>query len=213
MTRNAIAFQSEKLTLEGIVTVPDGGGRAVPMVVVCHPHPLFMGDMESSLGLSVCAALDEQGLATMRFNVRGIGGSQGTFTNGLEELTDIESALEVAGRWPGVAHKKIGLSGYSFSAALLFRGIERLRSAKALALISPPPNAVTTAKIAKRKNSLLVLLGSADRIAPPSSVQDLVASVVPTAQVRVVEGATHTWEGYEEVAAALVARFFTFALK
>ena len=212
MSRSAIAFQSQKLTLEGVITIPQGRPRDLSMVVVCHPHPLFQGDMDHPLGLAICAALDREGMATLRFNVRGVGGSQGEFTNGQEELTDIESALKVASRWPGVAGRRIGLVGYSFSAALLLRGLERLKRARALVLISPPPNAAARARPARLQHPLLVLLGEADRIAPPSRLQELVPSMAPGAQVQVVEGASHTWQGYEETATQRVVRFLAQAL-
>jgi hypothetical protein len=50
---------------------PHGG------VVVCHPHPLYGGDMENPVVVridEVCGAL---GLATLRFNFRGVGRSSG----------------------------------------------------------------------------------------------------------------------------------------
>ena len=213
MGGSAIAFQSQKLSLEGVVTIPQGRSGDLPMVVVCHPHPLFQGDMDHPLGLAICAALDKQGVATLRFNVRGVGGSQGEFTNGQEELTDIESALKVASRWPRVASRRIGLVSYSFSAALLLRGLERFKRTRALVLISPPPNAAAGARPARLQHPPLVLVGEDDRIAPPSRIQELMGSVAPGAQIQVVEGASHTWHGYEETATKRVVQFLAQALR
>ena len=67
MTQDGVALEARvQLPLS-----PHGG------VVVCHPHPLYGGDMENPVVVridEVCGAL---GLATLRFNFRGVGRSSG----------------------------------------------------------------------------------------------------------------------------------------
>ena len=73
------------LSLEALLAVPasPSGG-----VVICHPHPLYGGDMENPVVVrvqEVCAAL---GLATVRFNFRGVGASGGVHGGGVAERED-----------------------------------------------------------------------------------------------------------------------------
>src|SRR3989442_15606092 len=63
------------LSLEARMALPDSPYAGI---VICHPHPLYGGDMDNPVVVrvqEVCAGL---GLATLRFNFRGVGGSGGT---------------------------------------------------------------------------------------------------------------------------------------
>ena len=132
MRQISISFSSNRLTLEGVVSVPQQGPGRYPVVVVCHSHPVFKGDMEHPVVQAVCTALDYKGLATLRFNFRGIGKSEGEFTNGRDELEDVEAALKVVSHWPNLDNRRIGLVGYSFGAAVILGGMSRLKRSRAL---------------------------------------------------------------------------------
>src|SRR5262245_30815594 len=87
-TRLAVATD---LRLEALLAVPDTPSAGV---VICHPHPLYGGDMDNPVVVrmqEVCASL---GLATLRFNFRGVGGSGGTHANGVGEQDDARAALD-----------------------------------------------------------------------------------------------------------------------
>jgi len=46
MRQTAIAFRSGKLTLEGVLTIPQELAGPFPALLVCHPLPTLGGDME-----------------------------------------------------------------------------------------------------------------------------------------------------------------------
>jgi len=213
MRQTAISFRSEKLNLEGVVGWPDEPSGGAPVAVVCPPHPTLSGDMDNPLVIAICQALDSLGVATVRFNFRGVGQSEGEFSNGKQEGHDIEAALKLAKRWPGCDGKRVGLAGHSFAAAVILRGLGRVKSARAVALVSPPVAAATQSldKLA-RERRLLVLAGDADRIAPSERLATLVETSGGRAQMEVVAGATHHWRGQEADAAERVARFLAGAL-
>ena len=77
MRQQSIGFKSGRLTLEGIVTLPQNAGGDSPGVVVCHAHPVLGGSMTSPVTHALCQSLDDAGIATFRFNFRGVGGSEG----------------------------------------------------------------------------------------------------------------------------------------
>jgi hypothetical protein len=60
------------VSLEARLSIP-GDVRAG--VVLCHPHPLYGGDMDSSVVARAAEACAARGVATLRFNFRGVGGS------------------------------------------------------------------------------------------------------------------------------------------
>ena len=101
MRQTAIAFKSGKLTLEGVLTIPQELSGPFGALVVCHPLPSLGGDMDVPVVTAVCRAADRQGLATLRFNFRGVGDSEGEFDSGVGEQEDVRAALDVLRRWAG----------------------------------------------------------------------------------------------------------------
>src|SRR5260370_4061203 len=78
------------VALEARLAVPPGAQGGV---VICHPHPLYGGDMENPVVVraqEVCAGL---GLATLRFNFRGVGGSSGAHGGGVGAPEDARAPL------------------------------------------------------------------------------------------------------------------------
>src|SRR5438094_10611387 len=102
---------SQQLTLEARLAVPasPGGG-----VVICHPHPLYGGDMDNPVVVRVQQVCADLGLATLRFNFRGVGGSSGTHGGGGAEQDDARAALDALSKATGA--RPLGIAGYSFGA-------------------------------------------------------------------------------------------------
>ena len=71
-----VSFEGASGNLEGILTIP-GHTSLCPTVVVCHPHPLMGGNMDNNVVVGVCESLQANGIASLRFNFRGVGGSAG----------------------------------------------------------------------------------------------------------------------------------------
>ena len=80
MRQSAVSFKTEGLTFEGVITQPDEGSGPWPGVVICHPHPLHGGSMDNNVVLALAMGLVEEGFVTLRFNFRGVGGSEGEHT-------------------------------------------------------------------------------------------------------------------------------------
>ena len=84
------------LRLEALLAVPESPKAGL---VVCHPHPLYGGDMENPVVVRVVEVAQGVGIATLRFNFRGVGASGGVHAGGKDEQDDVAAALAaLAGR-------------------------------------------------------------------------------------------------------------------
>ena len=212
MRQSAVAFKSKdrsgELSLEGVVAQPEGDSGPWPAVVVCHPHPLHGGNMDNNVVLAVTFALTEQGFATLRFNFRGVGNSEGEHTNGEMEGEDVLSALDMLKAWPGVDGNRMGLAGYSFGSGVVARNESAHKKAKALALISPSLEVVESTPLKKDKTPLFIITGDQDKLAQSGGLGAALESFSTRPDCQVVEGADHYWGGYEGKLAPQVCEFF-----
>ena len=185
-TRLAVAAD---LSLEARLAVPDIPSAGV---VICHPHPLYGGDMDNPVVVrvqEVCAGL---GLATLRFNFRGVGNSGGAHAGGAGEQDDARAALEALSRAMGGAPAAI--AGYSFGArvaALVACGDPRIGG---LALIAPPLGMYDFACIEGVRAPTLMVAGTNDSYCPAPDFARLGARL-PSAALVSIEGADHFFFG------------------
>ena len=198
-----ITFTNEGLTLEGFLHQPVSS--PFPAAAVCHPHPLYGGDMSNNVVVAVCRALAEAGIAGLRFNYRGVGRSEGKYGDGLGERTDAAAALAYLRRLTEVEQDRVGIIGYSFGATMaLMAADERVT---AVAAISVPAFSQGVPDLAIRCPTLLIS-GEQDEIAPAASLSTLAHMIGPRCEATVVPGADHFWWGYEKELTKLVAQFF-----
>src|SRR4051794_30329155 len=87
-------------------------GKRTGVALVAHPHPLGGGTMHNKVVYRAAAGLLEAGLATLRFNFRGVGLSTGTHDEGRGEKDDIRTALDyLSENYPD---EEITFAGFSF---------------------------------------------------------------------------------------------------
>jgi alpha/beta superfamily hydrolase len=213
MKQQSITFKSGKLALEGIITLPADMPAPFPGVVLCPPHPLFGENMGSPVMQSLCLCLDGEGIATLRFNFRGVGGSEGSFDRGIGEQEDLKAAINTLKRWPGVKGTKIGTAGVSFGAVVTLDVLAKAKGIEALAAVAPTISGVRRSRLDKFKGPKLLMVGERDRLVPSEELRSVVTMLSPSTDYVVVLGANHTWAGYEGHVAALVAGFLSKALR
>jgi uncharacterized protein len=106
--------------------------RAV--AVVAHPHPLFGGTMDNKVVTTVAKAFVDAGIATFRFNFRGVGASGGAHDEGRGETDDLLAVIAHARQ--AESHVPLYLAGFSFGGAVAVRASERVEFER-LVLVAP----------------------------------------------------------------------------
>ncbi|TWT22319.1 alpha/beta fold hydrolase [Luteimonas marina] len=156
--------------LEVSVDLPEADTDALPLVaIVCHPLPTEGGTMHNKVVTMAARSLRELGAATVRFNFRGTGSSDGEFDNGDGELDDLRAvAAWVRAQRPG---DTLWLAGFSFGAYVSLRAAAELQPALLLS-IAPPAGRWDFDAIAPPTMPWLVIQGESDEIVDPQAVYD-----------------------------------------
>ena len=187
--RPATVAVARDMALEGRLAVPAGARAGV---VICHPHPLYGGDMDNPVVVRVQEVCAELGLATVRFNFRGVGGSGGAHGGGLAEQDDVRAALDALAKATGA--RPLAIAGYSFGAwVAALVGCHDARVG-ALALIAPPLALYDFDAVGGKPVPTLAVAGSADPYCPASDFQRFTARFA-WATSAVIEGADHFFFG------------------
>ena len=103
-----------------------------PVAMILHPHPQGGGTMNEQITQRLYKTFVNRGFATLRFNFRGVGRSQGSFDNGVGELSDAASALD----WVQQVHPEAQVTwvaGVSFGALIgMVFLVRKVRAKKAV---------------------------------------------------------------------------------
>ena len=213
MRQSAISFKAKGLEFEGIVAQPEELSGTLPAVVVCHPHPLRGGSMDNNVVLSLAYSLVDQGFATLRFNFRGVGNSQGQHTEGESEHQEVLGALNLMKAWPGVDGRRLGLAGYSFGASVILGSASLQKKAKALAMVSPSLRALESTPLKTNNRPSMIITGDRDNLVQSEQLQSCLDSFTHPPACHIVAGADHFWAGYENQMSSPVEQFFLGNLK
>ena len=183
------------------IRVPDGPAleaRLAPLAnpkggfVVCHPHPLYGGDLDNPVVIRAAEVAQAAGYATLRFNFRGAGTSEGVHDKGRGEQEDVRAAMAaLATHLP--AGSRVGVMGYSFGAAMAARATRPSVPEAPLGLIAPPLGMYDFDFLQTRPGRLLLVAGTADAYCPVEALHRLAA--ITSAEERIVEGADHFFFG------------------
>jgi alpha/beta superfamily hydrolase len=212
MREERIEFYSGSLTIEGVLDIPDGR-EPFPAVIVCHPHPLNGGSMDNNVVNSLCDALYEKSIISFKFNFRGVGRSQGEYSNGIGEQEDVSNAISFLIALREVDSGRIGLAGYSAGAAFALPVGCKDARVKALAAISPPLSMFDFAFLKSCIKPQILISGSEDNFTPIDCFIGFCQDLPSSREYDCIEGADHFWRGYESILAQRITAFFTKALK
>ena len=207
MNEQRITFSSGTLTLEGLIARPDSL-KGVRGGVVCHPHPLYGGVMYNNVVDAILDAMWRQGWATLRFNFRGVGESEGEHDGGAGEAADAAAALEFLQAQPGVLNTGAVLAGYSFGSVAAMTAAAAKARPGALVLVALPLKLADARALQQFAGPIVLAAGDQDMYCPAPQLEALHQDLGARAQIAIVPGADHFFGGCEpELADALAAMF------
>ena len=169
--------------------------------------------MDNNVVNSVSEALTQASLISLKFNFRGVGRSQGTFSQGIGEQEDANAAISFVTTVSEVDSKRIGLVGYSAGAAFALPVAFKDARIKALAAISPPLSMFDFEFLNGCLKPKLLISGSRDDFIPVNQFIEFCQNLPEPKEHESIEGADHFWWSYESSLATKVAAFFTKVLK
>jgi alpha/beta superfamily hydrolase len=202
MTELPTTFRSGELTLEGLLANP--GGEA-PAAVVCHPHPMYGGSMFNNVVDAILAAMWQLGYATLRFNFRGVGASEGEHDGGRGEADDAAAAMAYLLSQPGVRKQGAVMAGYSFGAMVAVdAGYENAGVARIVAVALPL--SMTQPRVPDGASKpLLLVSGDRDSYSPVAGLTSLREKIGNSAQLEIIKGADHFFGGSEAELSRVIA--------
>ena len=206
--------QTTKHTVQGpagridvLVDEPSAGDDAAAQVrgvaVIAHPHPLFGGTMDNKVVQTLARAFVLCGWRAVRFNFRGVGGSEGTYDEGRGELEDLLAVIGAQAQQGPLA-----LAGFSFGAFVTSHAVAAVAPQRALNAVVLVGTAASRFQVSDVPQPLhertLVLHGEQDDTVPLSAVMDWARP--QSLPVTVVPGGGHFFHGQLPLLRGLVVR-------
>jgi hypothetical protein len=184
------SFRSGSLQLEGELVLPSACAVAA---VICHPHPQYGGDMDNGIVALAATVLQELGFATLRFNFRGVGASDGCFDHGVGEVDDALAAVHHLRDKSGLA--ALTLVGYSFGAMVALRAGPIGDDVDRIIAIAPPLAFFDLRSLADCRKTKLFAFAEDDRFCDATAATQQIAELAAPTQHRVVAAADHFFSG------------------
>ena len=188
MAEEKIKFLSKDLFIEGLLCIQEGEKG----VVVTHPHPLYGGTMYNQVVETLVEVYQNNAFSTLRFNFRGVAGSEGRYDEGKGEQEDVRSALQYM-------HEKgkrdVDLAGYSFGAWVNAKINDTHSLYDRIVMISPPVAFLDFSFLSFNPKIRLVVAGGKDDIAPADTITNVINTWNQKAHLEVIEGADHFYTG------------------
>ncbi len=157
------------LVLQGLF-VP-GQSLSASGAVIAPPHPLYGGSLESPVLGEVADRCDAAGIASLRFNWRGVGASAGE-RSGDDAVADADYAAALAFLEESVTGPILAC-GYSFGAATAVRTAGRSPRIESLLLVAPPPSLLDVGGLQAFAGDIFIAVGEQDSLAEPSALETI----------------------------------------
>jgi alpha/beta superfamily hydrolase len=156
--------------------------------------------MRNPVVAAIARACAERGWYALRFNFRGVGASEGTWSGGAEEWRDVGDAVDHARELaPG---KPLGVSGYSFGALMTLKWLASGGRADGVALVGVGLRSVnlTPQDLPPIPDGTFIVGAENDQFGTASELR----AAFPRARVAEVTGVDHFFVGKHDEVGRLV---------
>ena len=211
MPQQLLNFDSKGLSIQAVLDYPESDDK-VPGVVICHPSLRLGGDMENNVVIGIKQSLNAAGIATLRFNFRGVGASEGTHDKGDGEVDDALAALATLELEDVVDGSRLGIAGYSFGASMALQAaLDSDLSQAVFSVACPigPFRALSSLEILQPKT---LILGDHDHDFPVGEFRFLTKRFSNPKEIAVLSDADHFFRGFESEIGQMASTFFTNCL-
>jgi alpha/beta superfamily hydrolase len=176
--------------LEVLLDEPEGSPKAA--CVFSHPHPLYGGTMHTKAVYQSAKALARVGVATLRFNFRGVGSSRGTHDGGPGEMDDYRAALDfVAARYA----VPLWAAGFSFGSWVAWNaGLDDQR-VRVLLGVGLPVNRFDFSPVKESDKAKFLIHGELDELVSVRSIRQFYSELAEPKELVVIDGAGHLFDG------------------
>ncbi len=193
--------------LEGLLSMQEASSLRGG-VILCHPHPQYGGDMDHPVITTAAEVASQERFATLRFNFRGVGRSEGSYGEGIEEMEDVRAAADYLYLKHRNTHFPLVLVGYSFGAwAGLPIAIEDEKF-EAMAAVAPPLEIYDFGFLRGCKKKKLFLVGSRDFFCPLSVMEEWYGGLEEPKSLAVIQGADHFFFSHTRYLVQPLREFF-----
>jgi uncharacterized protein len=198
-----VLFPVGEIALEGRYAASTSASQVG--AVVCHPHPLYGGEMNNNIVTALIQAFQQAGMATVRFNFRGVGRSGGSHDQGNGEVEDVKAAVTyLLSRQPV---STVVVAGYSFGSMVGLRaGVADDRVHKLIGVALPMGFGDPSFLLPSAKPKLLVS-GDNDNYCPLPALNEFFAKLAEPKTLVTVAGADHFFGGQEDAVAKAAMAF------
>jgi alpha/beta superfamily hydrolase len=178
--------------LEALVDAP-AAAVVRAACVFAHAHPLYGGTMHMKPVYQASKALARIGVASLRFNFRGVGSSKGQHDGGPGEIADYRAALDVmAERYPGTP---LWAAGYSFGAWVAWNVALDDPRVRLMLGIGLPVNRFDFSPVADSDKATFLIHGDRDELISLREIRRFYAGLAEPKELAVIEGADHLFDG------------------
>jgi len=175
----------------GVLQAAPPGLRAA--VVFGHPHPQHGGTMHTKGVYQSAKALVRIGCPVLRFNFRGVGGSEGTWDEGVGEREDFSAALDVmAARYPGLP---LWAGGMSFGAWIGMTVGAADPRVTTLIGVAMPIDRYDFSVVGNSPKAKFIVHGEFDELCSIHDVRAFYAQAADPKELVVIEASNHLFDG------------------
>jgi alpha/beta superfamily hydrolase len=172
---------------------PDARGVAL----ICHPNPIQGGTMLNKVVSTLQRTCRDSGLATLRFNYRGVGASAGSHDMAIGEVDDAEAVAHwLREKYPTLPLTLLGFSFGGFVAAALGARLEAQGiTPEKLFMLAPAVHRLTDDTPAAGQCPLILIQPEDDEVIDPQVVYQWSAALGRAHELLKVAECGHFFHG------------------
>lgn len=161
-------------------------------MLICHPHPLQGGAMSNKVVYTLAMAAHDAGVHALRFNFRGVGGSEGAHDAGRGEADDVRHLATLMR--DGLGCERLLLAGFSFGGRVALAA-QAAVAPDALVTIAPALHHLDGELSAWPPCPWLVVHGTDDDVVAHADNARLLADAPPSVRLLSPQGTGHFFHG------------------